>query len=209
MSTLTKKIHRNLRYRTWPQVIQRRLHRLGIDVVFFYIMRETGKGIHPPRLKGSDAEYRFRFLEPAEVEEISRLPELRLHADGVREAMAAGNECLVALHMGLIVASCWATFGSWEFWRKRFPLKKNEAYLSTMFTLKSHRGKNIAPRLRYEMYRALNRRGVDTFYSISEVLNAPAVRFKKKLNARSIRLCVALALFGRSHRIITLKRFRT
>ena len=209
MSALTKKIHRNIRYRTWPQVIQRRLHRLGIDIIFFYIMRETGKGIHPPRLKGPAGEYRFGFLQPTEVEGISRLPELRQDADKIRADMAAGSECLVARHRGLIVASCWATFGSWEFWRKRFPMKKNEAYLSTMYTMKSHRGKNIAPRLRYEMYRALNRRGVDTFYSISEVLNAPAVRFKKKLNARVIRLCVAFAFFGRFRRIITLKRFRS
>ena len=62
------------------------------------------------------------------------------------------------------------------------------------YTLDSFRGKGIAPYIRYQLYKELEKTGRMTLYSISERFNLSSIRFKKKLNARLVGqgLCVVL-----------------
>jgi len=59
------------------------------------------------------------------------------------------------------------------------------------------RGMNLAPQLRRQAYRVLREQGYTHFYSVSEALNTPAVRFKLKLKARKRQLLLAVNLFGK------------
>lgn len=209
MSPLAKKVFRNIRYGTWLLALQRRLGRLGFEVMPFYIVRERRGGYQLPDLEGPSEDYRFDFLEPGEIENAPGTQTMRGNAEGFMTALREGHKCLVARHKGTIVASGWMSFGSWEFFKQRFPLKKTEAYLSTMHTVESHRGRNISPHLRHEMYKALNQMGIDTFFSVSEVFNKPSIRFKKKLNAEFLELCVGFKIGSHRPRILRLKTFKT
>ncbi len=73
---------------------------------------------------------------------------------------------------------------------------ENEAYLFDAFTLREYRGHNIAPFMRYSCYQELSKMGYNTFYSYSDYFNVPAIRFKAKLAARLLRLCLYIRLFN-------------
>ena len=79
----------------------------------------------------------------------------------------------------------------------RFSLEAHEAYLYDAFTVHAYRGNRLAPYVRYQTYRYLSNLGMTTLYSISDALNTPSIKFKKKLNARIVKLGVSVKLFGR------------
>jgi hypothetical protein len=88
-----------------------------------------------------------------------------------------------------------------------FPLNPGEAYLFRARTMDAYRGKNLAPFLRYELYKHLTEKGCSVFYSITECFNTPAANFKKKLKAQNIKLCFYIGLFRRRLLNITLKEY--
>ncbi len=88
-----------------------------------------------------------------------------------------------------------------------FPLKNDEAYLFRARTMNAYRGKNLAPFLRYELYKKFAEMGYNQFYSITEYFNAPAAKFKKKLNAQNIKLCFYLGLFHKRLFNVTIKEY--
>ena len=90
-----------------------------------------------------------------------------------------------------------------------FPLKDDEAYLCSAVTFRAYRGKNMAPFLRYELYKHLNQIGRTNFYSITEFFNTSAQKFKEKLGAKPIKLGLYVGLFNRWQWSITLKKYRT
>ncbi len=77
----------------------------------------------------------------------------------------------------------------------RFRLEDSEVYLFDMYTMKTFRGKGIAPCLRYETYKLLRKMGRSKFYSISDFFNITSIRFKEKLNARFLELRLYIRLF--------------
>ena len=99
---------------------------------------------------------------------------------------------------GKIAAFTWCRFDVFDYGPKgEFSLKKNEAYLFDMYTLRAFRGHDLAPFLRYRFYEELSKMGRDVLYSHSDYFNIPAVRFKSKLNAKIIMLCLYIRLFKR------------
>ena len=78
-----------------------------------------------------------------------------------------------------------------------FALKQGEAYLFDAWTLMQYRGKKVAPYLRYQTYKAMAKRGVANFYSISELVNSSTRKFKNKLHAREIEFAVYVCIFNR------------
>ncbi len=78
-----------------------------------------------------------------------------------------------------------------------FTLKEDEAYISGAFTFRKHRGKNLAPFLRYHLYKHLNQLGRTKIYSLTDVLNTPAIKFKKKLRAKPVKIIVSIELFDK------------
>ena len=91
---------------------------------------------------------------------------------------------------------------------KRFELKENEAYLENMYTYESFRGKNIAPYLRYQSYNILHDQGRQVCYSVTEYFNRSSLNFKKKLNAKHLKLYLHLGFFRRYRWDILLKTYK-
>ena len=78
-----------------------------------------------------------------------------------------------------------------------FPLKDDEAYLFDARTFKVYRGKNLAPYLRYQLYKCLEQLGRTKFFSITLALDTSALNFKKKLKAKPLNLYLYVNLFQR------------
>ncbi len=91
--------------------------------------------------------------------------------------------------------------------REKFQLKSNEAYLFHMYTIEAHRGKNLAPYLRYQSYLMLRDMGRNKIYSITQYFNKSSKRFKKKLNARNLQLFMYIILFKKYHYHFLIKTY--
>lgn len=101
----------------------------------------------------------------------------------------------------------WIDFDSCNFTPHSVSMKRNEAYLFSMYTMHEFRGMNLAPYLRYKTYECLRKMGKDTFYSISEYFNYSTLKFKKKLNARNLKLILYIELFKKVRRSFTLREY--
>ncbi len=121
--------------------------------------------------------------------------------------LEAGAKCIAIKDKGEIVAFMWISFDVVSIYSIDMKLKNDEAYLWYMYTLESHRGKNLAPYLRYKSYEILKDLGRVRLYSVSGFFNTPAVRFKEKLNAKKLKLILFIKIFNRFQWSFTLKSY--
>lgn len=207
MKSLSEKIARARRHGTILFGAQRRLYRLGINIAPYYLFREQYNEEVLPEFKNQKEEYRFEFLSHQDMKAIGESDIMRGDEQEYTSWLERGLKCIGAKHQGKIVAYGWIDLEECHFPGIRFQLKDNEAYLFNMFTAVPYRGKNIAVNLRHETYKALNELGRNTFYSISEVYNKPALRFKQKLNAKILKKGLFIELFKKIRLRIPLKTF--
>ncbi len=189
------------------QTLSRVLGCKGIEIVPYYVTQEFLKHETEPRVDPELGPVAARLLSPAEIEEVYTHPESKVMGD---EATLLDERCLCfGLKIKGEMAACmWCNVHRCHSRLARFFLKEDEAYLCSAVTFKAYRGRNLAPLLRYELYRYLNQIGRTNFYSITEVFNTPARKFKEKLGARHLRLGLHIRLFNRCDWNITLKRYR-
>lgn len=126
-------------------------------------------------------------LGPSEIKLISKSPEVDDSEETFLRRLANGWLCLGLRHNGEIVAYTWCNLRKCDSSLLTFPLKEDEAYLTYAYTFKSYRGKNLAPYLRYELYKYLSELGRKTFFSITEFFNVSAILFKRKLRAKPVK----------------------
>lgn len=190
------------------QTVSRVLGGRGIEIVPYYVTHESLKPESEPSVDPDLGPVSARPLSPAEIEEVYTHPEGKLMGD---EATLLDEHCLCfGLKVKGETAACmWCNLNRCHSRIVRFPIREDEAYLCSAVTLKTYRGKNLAPLLRYELYRYLNQFGRTNFYSITEYFNTPARKFKEKLGARHLRLGLHIRLFNKCDWNITLKRYRT
>jgi DNA modification methylase len=98
-------------------------------------------------------------------------------------------------------------FNDFEVNGRTFEIKPNEAYLLNMWTFHGYRGRNLAPYLRYESYKLLNKRGRTFKYSITDYFNKSSIKFKNKLNAKHLYLYLSIVLFRKYKWNFTLKKY--
>jgi hypothetical protein len=189
------------------QSLSRVLGCKGIEIAPYYVTHESLKHETEPSVDPELGPVAACLLSPAEIEEVYTHPESRVMGD---EATLLDERCLCfGLKVkGEMAAFMWCNLHRCHSRITRFPLKEDEAYLCSAVTFTAYRGKNLAPLLRYELYRYLNQIGRTNFYSITEYFNTPARKFKEKLGARQLRLGLHIRLFNRCDWNITLKRFR-
>jgi GNAT superfamily N-acetyltransferase len=106
----------------------------------------------------------------------------------------AGNQCISTRYKEQLAAFMWIDLRESNCKWYRFPLKGDEAYLFDMFTLKAFRGKGIAPYLRYKSYEILKQMGRTRCYSYTDSFNQAAIKFKKKLNAKTLKTGIYFAV---------------
>ena len=189
------------------QGIRYLLRRIGIDLSPFYLFQEGINFTDMPEIKGINQEYSCELMGPRDMKAIGAINDYGYSEEKLLKLLESGEQCLGIKHNDEIAAFMWVKFDELNFKLTHIKLKSNEAYLWFMYTRESYRGNNLAPYLRYKSYKMLKEMGRDKLYSISDVFNSPAVIFKKKLNAKKIKLILFVQLFKKIQRSYTLKSY--
>ncbi len=172
------------------------LARLHIEIMPYYIVRDQGPAANSPMASAPMPDLELGFLEIEALGEILHLKG-KGRFDKLRKRMVDGHRCFVVKHEGWVIAKMWCDLSEFRYPPCRFDLQADEAYFYAAYTEPGHRGKGIAPFLRVKCYEALAKEGITNFYSYTEYFNTPAKRFKKKLDARNLALCLHVSLFER------------
>ena len=206
--SILKKIRDKFRHGLILLIIRDYVAKLGIEIIPFYWMKETIPDKIQAHLDVDLNGYEFSFFGPEEIETICKLPERKFfHEEHITKVFNQGKKCYGAKYKGEIAAFTW--FDLEESWTKCYPvtMKDNEAYLFDMYVLKSFRGKNLAPVLRYKIYAILKELGRDTCYSLTVCFNTPSIKFKEKLGAQFVFLGLYVNLFKKYRKRLVLKRY--
>jgi len=173
-----------------------RLKKLGITLLPYYIIQE-GKfyGKRPNWGELGKMSHR-KFLGKDEIREVVLLGG-EADIKHLLHRLELGHLCFGLFIGDKLVASMWCDLKEFNHKPYRHFLEKNEAYLYDARVAPSYRGKKLAPFFRAQFYSALKQYSKDTFYSCSDYANSPAVRFKKKLGARFLKLCLYINLWGK------------
>ena len=207
LKSAINKARNTIRYGLVLQTARVYLIRAGIDISPYYIMKEGIGNFTPPAIKDYDPSlYITSFFSEEDITLISKkVPEYQTRY--VVNSVKDGQMCYGIKYRNDVAAFLLVDFKSSHYKTIDFPLKENEVYFNDMYTLESFRGKNIAPFLRFRCMQALRDMGKDTFYSMTEYFNTPAVNYKKKLNAQKQKLCLYLQLFKKYEWNFTLKTY--
>lgn len=195
--SLLKRLRYRFKYGLFTKTFQDRLARVGIKVFVFYLVEERLDESLQHSFETGFERFEFTPLGSHDMQVIAKLPYRSSSKEDLLKKLASENICFGLKHQGQLAAFTWADLRECHDKMIRFPLRDNEAYLFDAFTFGQFRGRNIAPYIRYQCYKALNAIGRDTFYSLSELLNTPSIRFKQKLGARFIKLFLYVELFGK------------
>lgn len=187
--------------------IRNRMARIGLDFDPFYWVLEADSKCSEPLIKGNPKEYAFEYIDIEEIKSIGK-SKRGLKEEELLRGYQDGQICIGLRHNKEIAAYMFIELNNFNYNRKKFKLKKNEAYLLNMYTFESHRGKNLAPYLRYLSYQLLSDLGKDTVYSISAYFNKSTIRFKKKLNAKHQKLFLYIILFKKYHSHFPLRTYK-
>lgn len=137
------------------------------------------------------------FLEPSDIKGLLVNPEASYISDTLEKRLNEGSRCFGIKYKGELTAYMWCDFFKCNIGSFSLPLKDDEASLFDARTFKAYRGKNLAPYLRYQLYKHLAQMGRTRLYSITSIFNAPALNFKKKLRARPLRLYLCIDFLGK------------
>jgi ribosomal protein S18 acetylase RimI-like enzyme len=172
----------------------------GLVVRPYYVFREGLFGGKPKDFRVESRSYKISFLSNEDVQNLDRIEGRIVTERVMQDKLSNGHQCLGLKIDGKIAGFTWCQLDIFDFPRaKGFLLRENEAYLYDMYVLRAYRGLNIAPLLRYSCYQELAKIGRTVLYSVSDVSNRPAIRFKKKLDARIMSLNLYMGI-GKNRR---------
>lgn len=207
-ASLFKKIVSKTRHGLILQSIRNKLIFIGIDFSPYYWYQEGINSTKKPEIKGSIKDYSLQTLGPGDMEMLDKIDNGWSSSKNKIPALMEGSEkCIALKHKDEIAAFMWINFKEFNYKSVVVPLKSNEAYLTYMFTDERYRGNNIAPYLRYKSYEMLKDMGRNVLYSMSICFNAPAVKFKEKLDAKKVKLILVIQLFSKYHWSFKLKSY--
>jgi hypothetical protein len=184
------------------------LSKFGIRISPYYIFQEIINPQKAPALPKGFEEYEMGFWGPLEILSMAQIPGRRQSEKELLDRLGDGQFCFGLKKNGEPVAFSWCNLKEFKYRWDRFPLKADEAYIFDAYTCIDHRGKGIAPYLRYHFYRELEKIGRTKLYSLSDLFNIPAVKFKQKLDARKMKLNVYIEFFGKWNLYFTMKDYR-
>ena len=205
--SLLKKIRLKIRYGLTLQGIRNQLFKIGIEFSPYYLFQEGINVTEIPEIKGMDTDYSCELLKPEDMKTIGAINNAGFSEEKLLALLKTGELCLGIKHNNEIAAFMWMNYNELNYKSTVIPLKDNEAYLWFMYTRNSYRGNNLAPCLRYQSYKMLKEIGRDKLYSISDSFNSPAVTFKKKLNAKKLKLILFVEFFKKFQQSYTLKSY--
>jgi ribosomal protein S18 acetylase RimI-like enzyme len=182
--------------------------RKGLVVRPYYVFRE---GLLECNTKDYDfvpKNYQISFLSAEDVQSLDQVEGRFVSAHNMQDKLKRGYKCLGLKIEGHIAAFTWWECDVFPYPpTKEYALKENEAYLFDMYVLRAYRGMNLASLLRYICYKELAKIGRTALYSVSDVSNRPAIRFKKKLNAKTTGLYLYIRIGKKSRWKLKLKTY--
>jgi hypothetical protein len=143
------------------------------------------------------SNFEFTELGLQDMLELDRFDGRSIRKEALQNRINQGHKCFALKTDGKIAAFTWCNQNEIHHYKLCSQmLKQREVYLYDAQTHYNFRGRNLAPYLRYKSYKALNEMQFDILYSCSDYFNRPAIRFKQKLNARFLSICINLNLVG-------------
>ena len=208
-ANIFKAMRDRIRYHLVLQSIADMFEWVGIAVVPYYTFEESfaDKLSQNLNLETKLAPISAGFLSYPEIEEICHSPEGKeLEMD--REKLLGDDcRCFALKHDDEVVSYMLCNFRQCDSRLVSYPLKEGEVYLTDAYTFTAHRGKNLAAILEYELYKQLNAMGQKKYHSINVLYNTPGLRFKEKLQAKPVTLCLFIRLFNKLQWNITLRSY--
>ncbi|MEA3224324.1 MAG: GNAT family N-acetyltransferase [Planctomycetota bacterium] len=195
-----------VRHRMLMQRLRSVLSRAGIEIYLLLWIEESIDYAPQVKLDDNIEDYSFEFLRPDEMKNISWLKEKQ--SEDRLGKLEEGFKCLGVKYKGEIIGYTWAEPCKCSYAALKTDLRNNEAYLFDMHVSSSFRGRNVAPYLRIECYKALKSLGYDTCYSICDYFNTPSIKFKKKLNVKFLNLRLHVKLFKKFGWVWKLKEYK-
>lgn len=187
--------------------LRNRLAKVGLDINPYYWVQEEVTACLEPEIKGNPSEYSVKSLNIDEfklITENESNSSIKEMIDGLKK----GQLCISLVHNGNIAAYTFIELQDFLYYNKKIKLKDNEAYLLNMWTFHAYRGKNLAPYLRYQSYRLLEKQGRTIKYSITQYFNKSSIKFKNKLNSKHLKLYLSIALFKKFYWNFCIKEFK-
>jgi hypothetical protein len=199
-----EKVIYKMQYGLLLRTVASKLSKIGIKITPYYLFQESLHNTRMPEVYGDISEYSLELFGTDKINTLCTL----VKGFNLKESLdflESGDLCLVLKYRSDIAAFMWTSFNEINYCSTNIKIKSNEAWLSSMYTMDSFRGRNLAPFLRYKSYELLNTMGRNVFYSYSDYFNTPAVRFKEKLNAKKLKLILFIGIFKIIRLSITLK----
>ena len=192
-----QRLKQKIKYNNILRLLHDGLVKISINITFFYLVEE-GLHLKPDLfdLNGFE-DYSSEFLKENNLDIICSIPERPYQKEILINRLKNGCGCLLAKKNGKVIGYTWFDLTSCNFGSYKFTLKENEAYLFDAYVIMEHRGKKVAPFIRYQCYKELEKIDKTILYSISDLLNNQSIRFKKKLNAKFLQLILYVFLFNK------------
>lgn len=189
--------------------ILNRLAKTGLEIYPYYLMQaglcnENGSELRRKLDPGTPD-----LLELSDVRAISSIPGYHVSEKRALEWLANGCRCFGVKRDAEIASLVWCNLRECRSRTLSFPLGEDEAYLFDSYTAEAFRGKNLAPYLRYQMYKHLASMGRTKCYSSIHLFNTPSLKVARKVNARPLRLYLYINLFNQCHCRFVLKDYET
>ena len=115
--------------------------------------------------------------------------------------------CVGLKHKDKIVSYTWCDIVNSQHQLLLFNLSENEAYFYDSYTTNAYRGKNLIILVRHHAYKELKKIGRQKFLSTADFFNTPAIKFKKKLDAKPLQVVFYVNLFTKFEKIFVLKNY--
>jgi acetyltransferase (GNAT) family protein len=170
-----------------------------IQVIPYYLMEESYSESNNLNVSLGIEDPEIVILTRGDMEFLGSHEESGMTTEAMIRLLDSGCICLAVKVKGEIAAYSWCDLHYMSYKDKRTPLKQNEAYLFDARTYKAFRGKNLAPYVRYELYKLLKQRGIERFFSITLWSNTASIKYKKKLGAKPIELFLYVNLLRKFH----------
>lgn len=194
-----------LRYSGLLRTVFDLLAKAGIRIAPFYVVQEgLLEGDIPAYESGFD-EYELDYLHEEDMKALSEIPERTFTEEYLIERLRKGQVCYGVKFNGKPVCFNWFDFREFRLDVQTAVMKDDETYLFDAYTIIPFRGKKLLPYVRYQSYKELYRMGKIKLYSVSDYFNTPSIKFKKRLNAKIIKLELEVILFKKWRFIFNLQ----
>jgi predicted GNAT family acetyltransferase len=184
-----------IRYGLVTQRVIERLRRVGVNLNPYVLFRE-GARPHQTEWPELAAQFPSCVLAASDIDAVANCVPWGT-PERIRARLDKGHLCIVLKNGERVAGYAWADFDEVNDSACDYAIGPDEAYIYDTFIAPEFRGRSLALYMRAETYRRLREAGRHTFYSISDYFNAPAIRFKEKLDAEAIRVYLQIKLGGR------------